>query len=235
MAAENDTSKELKTHKIYLQNSVVCLEEDWKKPFKFMKESSEQLKKIVLNEDRKEEYECEDPEPILKLIKDRIETESEQYLLKKFQYKVETVVQIEIHLSSIQKTNKRQTPQLFDVFGEIGGVQDILITTMIILIGPIVAISYNIDMVSMGKKEFETDSNDSLTEVDIYISQIFGKHFLKKEKHAQVQEIKKKVEESFQLENLLKILSEAKKNPDLASLKIEDINSNRDREELNSL
>ena len=99
MAAENDTSKELKTHKIYFQNSVVCLEEDWKRPFKFMIEASKELRRIVLKEGEKEKYECD--EPILKLIKDRIETESEQYALKKFQYKVETVVQFEIHLSSI--------------------------------------------------------------------------------------------------------------------------------------
>jgi len=53
----------------------------------------------------------------------------------------------------------------------------VLITAMIILIGPIVAISYGIDMVSMGKKEFK---NDTLTETDIYISQILGKHFVTK-------------------------------------------------------
>ena len=51
---------------------------------------------------------------------------------------------------------------------------------MIILIGPVVAISYNIDLVSMGTKEFK---NESVTETDIYISQILGKHFVKKAKY----------------------------------------------------
>jgi hypothetical protein len=39
MVAENDTSKELKTHKIFFRNSNVCLENDWWKPQKAVTDS----------------------------------------------------------------------------------------------------------------------------------------------------------------------------------------------------
>ena len=84
----------------------MCLEDDWKKPFKFASDSVEEIQKLYLNET--DQYECDDP--IIKLVKDRIETETEQYQLKKFRYDKETVVKVEVYLSGMQKASKRQTP-----------------------------------------------------------------------------------------------------------------------------
>ena len=106
MVAENDTSKELKTHKIYLLNSNVCLEDDWKRPQKIVEDSIEDMVKLYNSET--DEYQCD--EPTLKLVKEKIETETEQYNLKKFHYDKESVVKFEVHLSSMQKTSKRTTP-----------------------------------------------------------------------------------------------------------------------------
>ena len=44
-AAENDTSKEVTTHSIYLLNSVVCLEDEWSKPFEFVGDAVEEIQK----------------------------------------------------------------------------------------------------------------------------------------------------------------------------------------------
>jgi hypothetical protein len=50
---------------MYLQNSVVCLEDDWKKMFKFVSDSSEKINEWVKGIEKNEKYECDDP--ILKL------------------------------------------------------------------------------------------------------------------------------------------------------------------------
>ena len=74
--AENDTAKEVNIHDFYLLNSVVCLEDEWSKPFSFIQDSKEEIKNFNNRTQREDDlYECDDP--ILKLNLDRIETKTE--------------------------------------------------------------------------------------------------------------------------------------------------------------
>ena len=71
IAAENDTIKEVRTHDIFLLNSVVCLEDDWKKPFEFIEDIIKDIKRFIYKQED-DLYECDDPK--LKLSLDKIET-----------------------------------------------------------------------------------------------------------------------------------------------------------------
>ena len=85
IVAENDTKKWVSVHQLYIQNSVVCLEEPWSKFFGFVKESREELANKLNNE--KDLYECD--EPILKLNLEKTVTKYSEMSLKKFDYEQE--------------------------------------------------------------------------------------------------------------------------------------------------
>jgi hypothetical protein len=59
--SSNSSSKVVKTHKIYLKNTVVCLEEDWRKPLKFVYESGMNLYNWYNGITEKKIYECDEP------------------------------------------------------------------------------------------------------------------------------------------------------------------------------
>ena len=73
IAAENDTARDHRTYNFYLLNSVVCLEDEWYRPFKFIGESINKIKNLI-NKKKSEDdlYECD--EPIFKLNLDKFES-----------------------------------------------------------------------------------------------------------------------------------------------------------------
>ena len=76
IVAENGTQIEVRTHDFYLLNSVVCLEDEWSKPFSFIQDSKEEIENFNNKTNSEDDlYECDDP--ILKLNLDRIETKTE--------------------------------------------------------------------------------------------------------------------------------------------------------------
>lgn len=108
VVAENDTTKELTNHDIYLLNQVVCLEDEWNKPFKFIGDAIQVIERFMNKSKSDDLYECD--EPIMKLNLDKIETQTKQLELKKYNYKVEPIMKFGIYLSSQQKLSSRQTP-----------------------------------------------------------------------------------------------------------------------------
>jgi hypothetical protein len=76
-----------------------------------------------------------------------------------------------------------------------------------LIVAPFSALAFNIHFLKMGMKEYEVDS---LTEEDLYISQILGERFMKKEKFGETEEIFTKIDDSLQIDNLLSKLSDAK-------------------------
>jgi hypothetical protein len=77
------------------------------------------------------------------------------------------VVKVEVHLSGKSLSSTRETPQIIDVFGMIGGIQDVLIIVFGLVVAPIAGILFTIQNLKMGRDQYKAES---LTDKDLYIS-----------------------------------------------------------------
>lgn len=74
MAYINDTKTQVARHKIYLQNSVVCLQSDWWMALSFVKTVYKAITGLLFDTKPSSNYQCADPFVKLKLKKSDLYT-----------------------------------------------------------------------------------------------------------------------------------------------------------------
>ena len=72
----NSTTKQIETHKLYFQNSVVCLQADWWNAFSFVKTAFNTLFKFVYEVPDSDENKYECANPFIKLKHKKTEMKS---------------------------------------------------------------------------------------------------------------------------------------------------------------
>ena len=81
----NDTVKSIESHKLFMENQIVCLQEDWWKAFDFI---AEVLGVFFNKEDSGVKYECDNPFVKIKLS-EKTERTTKRVEMKQHKYGVE--------------------------------------------------------------------------------------------------------------------------------------------------
>ena len=130
----NSTVKQVENQKIYLQNSVVCLQDNWWNAFSFIGTSFTKSIKFALSfisndQERKTgiNYQCENPFVKLKYAKSQLATQFVD--MPQFEVDSETLFKLEVFLSPERFQSKRDTlnmVQLLQAYGAFRGAMTLI-------------------------------------------------------------------------------------------------------------